>query len=111
MKCREIAACIYIGPWKVKPNVIFEIQIVKSSFNMLGIELGLDILECKKTNFTDKIAKMTTKLNMEKYLSRNPVSQAQRQVDKYIWSGRTVKVKHNTLIGNYIVWLEFVPQT
>ena len=59
----EKSQLTYIGPWKVKPNIIFEIQIVKGSFNMLGVEKGSDTFECTTANFTDKIAKMTTKLN------------------------------------------------
>ena len=93
------------------------------------VPLGTNTSECNKTNITDKIAKMTTKLNIwsQRHLTligkvlitksigisnlvyslscvtsnEKDILQVQKQVDKFFWSGRTVKVKHNTLIGNY----------
>ena len=121
---------VFIGPWKVKPNIPkYEVQIESDSFNILGIFLGQDRTKCNERNFNNKIHKMKQKLNMwsqrglsliGKVLisksmgisnliyslscvvsSKGDLNKAQQIVNDFIWKQKPAKIKHNVLIGPY----------
>ena len=50
---------VYIGPWKIKPVLPFEIQTTSDTFNVLGIELGNNDKLCNDKNILEKIKKKT----------------------------------------------------
>ena len=38
----EKSMLVFIGPWKTKPNVPFNLVVQNENFNLLGIELGVN---------------------------------------------------------------------
>ena len=122
---------VYIGPWRIKPILQHELSIIETgSFNMLGVELGINRNECERVNFSKKINKMGVKLNIWKQRGltifgkvliaksqgmSNLVytlscvecpekfdKQAQLIINNFIWPKGTNKIKHRTMIGDYV---------
>ena len=120
---------VYIGPWKIKPVLPFEIQTTCDTFNVLGIELGNNDKLCNDKNILEKIKKLSHTLNM--WSQRNltiigkiliaksfgmsnliysltcvpskdsDIQQAQKVINKFIWKGKPNKIKHSSMIGDY----------
>ena len=125
----EKSLLYFIGPWRVKPLIPYDVTIVTESFNLLGIELGYNQQKCSEKNFDEKVSKLKTKLNiwsqrgltlLGKTLIAKSIgvsnlvysmscvpsdekilSTAQRCVNNFIWSGKPSKIKHTTMIGSY----------
>ena len=125
----EKSQLVFIGPWRIKPNVPYEVEIIEASFNMLGIYLGSDKIECNNKNIIEKTKRMSTKLNIwslrgmtilgKVLISKsmgisnivyslscvsskdNDIDKAQTIVNKFIWSNKPVKIKHTALIASF----------
>lgn len=115
----------YIGPWRIKPNIDFNVKVEEDSFNILGIELSPKRNNCSEINIKQKIKKMTNKLNewsqrgltiLGKVLisksigmsnlvyslsnvscNENELQKAQKVLDNFIWSGKTAKIRQKIL--------------
>lgn len=125
----EKSLLVFLGPWKRKPIIPHNVTIVTGSFNILGIELGVDKIACNRTNILNKIDSMKVKLNiwsqrgltllgkvliaksmgmsnliysLSCVLSKDKdIKHAQTIINKFIWSNKVSRIKHTTLMSDF----------
>ena len=123
----EKSLLVYLGPWRYKKELVLNMNLAQDSFNMLGIYIGRNKNKNNISNFTQKISKMTTKLQIwsQRNLSivgRALVSKthgissliyslsmtdaeagqlktAQKALNNFLWNWKPPKVKHNVMIS------------
>ena len=124
----EKSILFFLGPWKYKEVDILNMKIERFTLNMLGIEIGRNEVIKQQRNFEHKIPKLINQLHIHSQrdlslcgkilltktfgisklihpmsittLNKDVLSRIQTELNKYIWSYKTPKVKHTVMMGD-----------
>ena len=124
----EKSILFFLGPWKNKIINILDMRVERFTLNLLGIEIGRCKRIKQERNFEDKIPKLVNQLHMHSQrdlslygkilltktfgiskiihsiaitdIDESLIKVVPSEFNKYIWTYKPPKVKHNVIIGN-----------
>ena len=120
---------VYLGPWRIRTDCPLNLPVEQTTFNILGIQVGRDILIQNLQNYGEKIKKLENTLRMwsSRQLSllgkvlvtksqgisnliyalsnievdNRYLEQAQRIITNFVWGSKFNRIKHSTMIADF----------